>query len=181
MNKEKLLKNINQLCQDNDISENELINIIKKDKETKGEKLLKEKVENNKKYVGKCYRELVKVGMFPQMYRYYKVISERSLYKDFVSCLIFDEFPYYWFNYKSHLYHQKGDYFLGEFDFTPIWIDSIALISLKNLEKIDLDDYEYTFHRMMYAIDDMPWVADHYRFGGKLPFDKDWAATASSE
>ena len=115
------------------------------------------------------------------MYRYYRVVSERSYNENTVSCLIFDEFPYYWFNYQSHLNHQKGDYFLGVFDFEPILVDCISIDDLQIMEEVDLDTYEYEFHRMMYAIDDMPWVADHYRFGGKLPFDKGWAATASGE
>ncbi len=180
--KELFKKDLDELCENYGIKLEDIVHMIRDKEKQKAEKELRDKVEGNKYLVGKTYREKVKPdhGMFPEMYRYYKVVSERSDDSGFVSCLIFDEMPYYWFEYQAHKIHMTGDYYLGSFEFTPIWVDNIRVKNavrqkgIEDIEEIDADLFNSKMDILVAGIKEMRWEADHYRYGGKLPNDKDW-------
>ena len=170
------LNKLNKFLDENNVKIEDLIYDIKQAKYEKAKKSLKDNVNAHKNLVGKCYRRLVKPysGMFPEMYRYYKVISERAENEYTVSCLIFDEVPTYWFEYQAHLAGMIGDYFLGEFEFEPIKVEGIRIDHIKNMEEILPDVFKQNLNSLGNKIAELPWYADHYRFGGKLPTDEDW-------
>jgi len=111
------------------------------------------------------------------MYRYYKVVSAQADASCRVSCLIFDEKPYYWFEPQLHMLYFPGDGTLGEFDFKPMWVDSILTKCFKDkndFEAIDEDLFNLELCCLGQKIAGMPWSAEHYRCGGKLPTDEGW-------
>lgn len=126
--------------------------------------------------VGKCYK-IIKAkphNMFPEMNRYFKVISEQSENECRVECLVFDEHPTYWFSYQSSKAGFPGDYYLGSFDFESIYTEDIMVSSLKSMTKISLEEYNKAMRRYIEELITLPWHAEHYRFGGKMPTDPDW-------
>ncbi len=175
-------KDLEQLCENYGIRVEDMVRMINNEEHQKAEKELKDRVAENSHLVGKTYRKIVnpKDGMFPRMYRYYKVVSERSDNGFNVSCLIFDEKPYYWFEYQAHRLDMAGDYYLGYFEFCPIWVDSIPVKNairvkgIEDLEEIDTDLFNSEMDKLFARIKEMDWVADHYRYGGKLPADEGW-------
>ena len=80
-----------------------LLTVLKERQKEKCDSNLRSVVESHESYVGKCYYEIVKPhnGMFPEMKKYYKIISERCESQYSLSVLTFYEHPYYWFNYRS--------------------------------------------------------------------------------
>jgi len=170
------LNKLNKFCDENNVKVEDLIRNIRQAEYKKEEISLKDKVNSYKNLVGKCYRRLVKPhsGMFPEMYRYYKVISERADSEYEVSCLIFDEAPTYWFEYQAHRVGMIGDYFLGEFEFEPIKVEGVRIDKLKNMEEISSNIFKHNLNLLGNKIAELPWYADHYRFGGKLPTDEGW-------
>lgn len=177
-----LMNDLNELCENYGIKTDDIVRLIRNEEIQKEEKELRDKVAENSHLVGKAYRKKVKPyhGMFPKMYRYYKVVSERSDYSGSVTCLMFDEMPHYWFEYQAHKSHMTGDYHLGSFEFRPIWVDNIRIENavlvkgLEDLEEIDAEMFDAEMDKLIARIKDMNWEADHYRFGGKLPKDKGW-------
>ena len=180
--REHFKEDLNKLCENYGLRIKDIVHMIKNEELQKAEKELRDRVAENSHLVGKTYRKKVSPshGMFPQMYRYYKVISERSDDSLSVSCLIFDEKPHYWFEYQAHKLHMTGDYHLGYFEFCPIWIDSVRVKNairvkgIEDLEEIDADLFDAEMDKLVARIKEMDWVADHYRFGGKLPDDEGW-------
>ncbi len=180
--RELFKEELNKLCENYDIRIKDLVHMLNGEEKQKEEQELRDKVAKNSHLVGKTYREKITPyhGMFPEMYRYYKVISERSLDSASVSCLIFDEKPHYWFEYQAHKLHFTGDYHLGEFYFSPIWIDSVRVKNtigakgIESLEEIDAELFDSEMDKLVAMIKEIDWVADHYRFGGKLPGDEGW-------
>jgi hypothetical protein len=173
---DNLLKDLKAFCIEHNTKLKDLIYELKNSQKQVRQNEVIEKVNANKKLVGLCFRKKVKPrsGMFPEMYRYYRIISERALTEYNVSCLIFDEIPTYWFDYQASLKGSIGDYFLGEFDFNPIWIDSININSLQNMEQIHEGIFKYELNSLGNKINALPWCADHYRYGDKLPTDDGW-------
>jgi hypothetical protein len=171
-----LLNKLNKFCDENGVKLKDLVYDVSQLEREKRDVSIKEETNSHKNLVGKCYRRLVKPrsGMFPEMYRYYKVISERASTSSAVSCLVFDEKPTYWFEYQAHLMGFPGDYFLGEFDFEPISVKEIRVDTLKNMEEIMEGVFKYELNWLGRKIAELPWYADHYRFGGKLPTDEGW-------
>lgn len=178
--KDDFRKDIKKLCEQYGIRPEDAIQLIKQDESSKYEQQLRKDVTSNKEYVGKAYRKLVKPyhGMFPSMYRYFKVISERSDRVGSVSCLVFDQYPHYWFEYQAHMMPMRGDYYLGEFIFTPVWTDVIPVTELLNkADMVETDDFTFSLEleRLAGRISSIEWTPDHYRMGGKLPGDVGWA------
>lgn len=180
--RESLKNDLQELCENYGIKTDDIVRLIRNEEIQKEEKELRDKVAGNSHLVGKAYRKKVKPyhGMFPKMYRYYKVVSERSDYSGNVTCLIFDEIPHYWFEYQAHKLHMTGDYHLGSFEFSPIWVDNVRVENaimvkgIEDLEEIDPDLFNSEMDKLVARIKEMDWVADHYRFGGKLPADEGW-------
>lgn len=67
------------------------------------EEHVKSVVAEHESYVGKCYYMMVKPhgGMFPEMKKYFKIISARGRNEYGMSALTFYEHPLYWFDYNS--------------------------------------------------------------------------------
>ena len=139
------------------------------------EELIKKSLKN-KDLVGRCFYRYESPGLFPKMKKYYKIISYQSTNEYRVECLTFYEHPTYWFNYKSHLAQQPGDYYLGSFDFSTFRVeDEMARYFLnEDFIEISLDEYNEAIISHAKELVEMPWCANHYRYGNKLPTDPDW-------
>ena len=159
-------------------------------------------IEQSQKHdylVGKCFKKRVKPhsGMFPEMWRYYKVISYQSSDQYRVECLEFDEHPTYWFDHQSSALGMPGDYYLGSFDFYGFWTEDVMAnelldtvgnrsmtvmldgkeITLPQRDKytaITLEEYNNAMMNYTQELSELPWYAEHYRLGGKLPTDEGW-------
>ena len=173
-----LIKKLKNFCKYNNVEFDDLLIEIRHEQKEQENKEMREAAARNKQLVGKCFRRRVKPrsGMFPEMYRYYKVVSEQAVNSCCVSCLTFDEEPYYWFEYQAHKAGFPGDFFLGEFDFTPICVKSKLLTTfrLTGVEEISEDEFNTALSCLGQKIAEMPWSAEHYRYGGKLPTDEGW-------
>ena len=125
--------------------------------------------------INKCFLRKTKPhNMFPEMNRYIKVISEQSINECHVECLVFDEHPTYWFSYQSSMVGYPGDYYLGSFDFKSINTEDILVSSLESMTQISLEEYNDAIRKYVEELITLPWYAEHYRFGGKMPTDPDW-------
>lgn len=125
--------------------------------------------------INKCFlRKANPHNMFPEMNRYFKVISEQSDNEYRVECLVFDEHPTYWFSYQSSKVGLPGDYYLGSFEFESINTEDIMVSSLKSMTQISLEEYNEAMRKYIEELITLPWYAEHYRFGGKMPTDPDW-------
>ena len=145
--------------------------IVRKEADQK----LKESVDKNRKYVGKCYSvPSFDTEMFPSMKKYVKVVSERASDAYHVSCLVFHEVPTYWFNYQSTRIGVPGDYYLGSFEFDGIYMDEVRIDELGYGFEISEGEYNRLMQQYINELQSMPWYADHYRCGGKWPQDKNW-------
>jgi hypothetical protein len=102
------------------------------------------------------------------MNRYYKVISERANNEYRVSCLIFDEYPWYWFDEGVVYYH------MGDFDFRGINTDSIMINKLEGYEEIPEEEYNLAMHNYVQELCDLKWFANHKRCGGIMPYEENW-------
>ena len=157
--------------------------IDKKDEE------LKEKIKSNSIYVGKCYKVKVKPnsGLFPEMYKYLKVISERSTNDCRMEVLTFEEHPVYWFEYQDNKGYSVGNYFCGSFDYVGIHTEDYPFFCYKlgknlerqkkeidYLEEISLEEYNTAMNQYIKELQELTWYPDHYRFGDKLPSSEDW-------
>jgi hypothetical protein len=139
-------------------------------KDTEHKRII-QKAKENKKYVGKCYvmRTKPRSGMFPEMNRYYKIISCQSSNEYHVEALAFDEHPTYFFNYQ-------GNHFCGNFSFEGFNIEDIFVQTLINsLKEISEEEYWAAAGKYLSELREMTWYANHYRCGGKLPTDPGWA------
>lgn len=138
---------------------------------------LRDSVEKNRKFVGKCYAiPSFDTQMFPTMKKYLKVVSERASDSYSVSCLVFHEVPTYWFNYQSSRIGTTGDYYLGSFEFDGIYVDEVRIDELGYGFEISEGEYNRLMQQYINELQSMPWYADHYRCGGKWPQDKNWPA-----
>ena len=136
---------------------------------------LRESVEKNRVYVGKCYSiPSFDTQMFPTMKKYVKVVSERASDAYHVSCLVFHEVPTYWFNYQGDRIGSVGNYYLGSFEFDGIYVDEIRIDDLGYGFEISDGEYRRLMQQYINELQSMPWYADHYRCGGKWPQDKNW-------
>ena len=171
-----LEKDFELFCQEHNVTPQSITWMINRAKDKAEEDKIRNKVAENKVFTGRCYKKRVKPyhGMFPEMWRYYKVVSERASTPSLVTCLVFDELPWYFFDYPMHKMHCVGDYFLGTFDFRGIQTDEILTTKFETYTEIDEDEYNLALHNYTQELIDMKWYPDHYRMGGKLPSDDDW-------
>lgn len=162
---------------------------LKKAEDGKALSKLKATVESHKSYVGKCYRRRVQPdnGMFPEMWRYMKVLSERSSNEYRMETLIFDEHPVYWFEHKSSKMDRIGYNYLGEFDFEGLRVEDYPFfcytprtggkqMEIDLLEEIAPGEYNRAMNQYIMELQELVWYPDHWRFGGKLPSDPKWPA-----
>ena len=186
MDVKEILKEIENLSKE-DLDELKL-KLDKSDLETKTEDL-KERIESNKDYVGRCYKILVKPhnGMFPEMYKYIKVISERSSNEYRLSSLVFLEHPIYWFDFQRSKVPRAGNNYLGDFRFLGIHLEDYPFFCYDLLRKdkvgkgidflteISLEEYNNALDNYIEELKNLTWTPNHFRFGGKLPIDKEWS------
>lgn len=144
----------------------------------------KKAVEAHDYIVGKCFKikEAPTNGLFPEMYKYYKVISSRSINQYRATALTFWEHPFYWFDYQASKIGSAGDYYFGYFDFESIEAEDVPFFCNNGVNTIQLDyfteitqeEYDAAMDNYIKELKEMPWTPDHYRFGNKLPTDKNW-------
>ena len=163
----------------------DLMQKIKHQIRIKEEEKMQAVVANHAELVGKCFKIRIKPhsGMFPEMWRYYKIISVRAENEYHVSVLRFDEYPTYWFDYKTSKINRAGDYYFGHYDFDSIIVEDFPFYccDLHGKDKIgdrltEISFSEYNTAMILYInrLQEMKWPADHCRFGGKKPGDLDW-------
>lgn len=168
---------------------NKLMQKIKHQIRVKEEEKMRAAVAEHAGLVGKCFKARVKphIGMFPEMWRYYKIISTRAENENRVSALRFDEYPTYWFDYRASEIGRAGDFYFGHYDFDGIIVEGLPFYcydyDLKGKEYIKIGDKlteislsEYNTAMILYIdrLQEMEWPADHYRFGKKKPGDPNW-------
>ena len=173
MTKEEI---INEIITNPNISIPELINSIKQIQRKQSEDEIKSFLSNSPWVPPRCFRRKIepKHGTFPPCYRYYKIISTRSINIYHVECLIFNEVPTYWFEYNSSKIGMSGDHYLGHFDFNSFFTDSISTNLLKEAEEITEEEYWIAAKDYLANLKSLTWYCDHYRMGGKMPTDPSW-------
>lgn len=151
-------------------------------------------------YVGRCYKTQVcpRSGVFPSMWRYYKILNFRYQGNPYYAeCLMFDEYPLYWFNYQAHKYSYAGDYFLGTTDFEGIHVDAIPFlcnnVSHINMHEhiehfgdisvgkykelfteISLDEYNQAMDTYVNRLKKLHFTTNHARSCDRKPGDPGW-------
>lgn len=166
---------------------NDLIQEVKHQTRVKEEEKMRAAVAEHTELVGKCFKMRVKPhsDMFPEMWRYYKIISTRAENEYRVSALRFDEYPTYWFDYQASKIGRVGDFYFGHYDFDSIIVEDFPFYcyDLKGkghikvgdrLTEISLSEYNAAMILYIDRLQKIGWPADHYRFGGKKPGDSDW-------
>lgn len=166
---------------------NDLMQEIKHQIRIKEEEKMRAAVAEHAGLVGKCFKARVQphFGTFPEMWRYYKIISTRAENENRVSVLRFDEYPTYWFDYRASEIGRAGDFYFGHYDFDSIIVEDFPFcyydlkgeghIQIRNeLTEISLSEYNTAMILYIDRLQEMEWPADHYRFGGKKPSDPDW-------
>lgn len=137
---------------------------------------IKESVKSHKYLEGRCFVRSYKSDLFPKMNRYYKVLTAQADNEFRVECLVFDERPTYWFDYKTQFNGSSpGDYFLGHFDFDSFFTDSVMIDELLKMKEITIEEYNEAANKYLKELLDLKFVAEHYRFGEVWPTDKDWS------
>lgn len=127
----------------------------------------------NKDLVGRCFYDIEKPSMFPEMKKFYKVISHQSINEYRVECLTFYEHPFYWFNFQANA-NLAGDYYLGSFDFESFETEDVMASEIRSKTPISEEEFRTYAIRYVEELLDMPWTARHYRCGSKLPGSKGW-------
>lgn len=165
---------VDMFCKLTHEEQQELFNLFRATERDRQEEELRSKVKSHQQYVGKCYRKTVQphCGMLPPQHRCFKVVSARASNEYRVSVLVVDEVPTYWFGYNEHRVGCAGDYFLGQFDLTSPHIDEVLCGDLVKPGAGFREVSEAEFNAAQVV--DMKFSADHYRFGGKTPFDEGW-------
>lgn len=166
---------------------NDLMQEIKYQTMVKEEERMRAAVAEHTGLVGKCFKARIKphAGMFPEMWRYYKIINARARNEYHVSALRFDEYPTYWFDYQASKIGRAGDFYFGHYDFDSIIVEDFPFYcyDLKGegyikvgdrLTEITLSEYNTAMILYIDRLQEMEWPADHYRFSGKKPGDPDW-------
>ena len=166
---------------------NDLMSEIRQQTRVKEEEKMRAAVAEHIGLVGKCFKARTKPhsGLFPEMWRYYKIINARAKNEYRVSALRFDEYPTYWFEYQASKIGRAGDYYFGSYDFDSIIVEDFPFYcyDLKGegfikvgdrLTEISLAEYNTAMILYIDRLQEMEWPADHYRFGNKKPGDPDW-------
>lgn len=120
---------------------------------------IKTKIETNLALVGKYYKRKVSPhnGMFSEMWKYYKIISNYSTNEYHVSALIFHEYPCYIFNYKISRIPKAENGLYGYFDFDGIFIDDVFIDNLENMIEISKQEYDEALDLYIDRLLKMDW------------------------
>lgn len=171
-----IIDQLKKLSNDNNMSLDELSTLIAKDSRKVEEEKLHNNVQKNEQYVGRCFYNIVNKShsMFPEMKKFYLVISGRSENEYRVECLTFKEQPTYWFDYQMHKMNFVGDYYLGKFEFESFETESIMVSSLKLMTEISREEFNKYAKEYLDKLLNLEWIEDHYRWGGVLPDDPKW-------
>lgn len=181
MQVDELIMEAEKLSEDDKAS---LLRSLSTERRRKESERIREAVKSHEKYVGKCYVENEKPmsGMFPEMRRYYKVVSARAENEYRMTVLTFPERPLYWFDYQNHRIGLAGDGFLGEYEFIGIETDDFPFFcrsrnggrEIDRLTEIPESEFFEALDAFVEELKKMKWPADHYRFGNRTPADEDW-------
>ena len=164
-----------------------LQNELKSISREKEEKKMRAVVDSHMSLVGKCFKTRIQPHskLFPEMWRYYKIISARANNEYRVSALRFDEYPTYWFDYKMSKIGHPGDFYFGHYEFTSIVIEDFPFFCDDwktkgetkvgdKLIEISLTEYNEAMNKYIERLQKLNWPADHYRYGNKMPTDEEW-------
>lgn len=166
----EILKNIETDSLDLSI----LMNELKESRRNKEKEKILEEIAANQDLVGRYFKHRIKPlnFMFPECWKYYKVISAYSKNCYRVECLIFDEYPTYWFNsnWTRDFYNICGTY-----DFDSFYTDNIMAKNLRE-DYIEISSEEYWLAAKKYLnyLRTMDWPSKHYRGGGVWPHELKW-------
>ena len=167
---------IRQFMDRNGVSSEELYSILKDISRIDSDNRIREKVEKNEDLEGRCFCKPTHFGgpRFPEVKKFYKVLSARSENEYRVECLIFTEHPLYWFNYNAHMMGSAGDYYLGRFDFCSFAVESVLADKIREMEEITVEEFNGQACTYLGELLGLKWCPDHCHEGGKLPTDPDW-------
>ena len=148
-----------------------LISKLQKSKREKYFKEIDEKIAANQDLVGRCFKtkRSPRDGMFPECWRYYKVVSAHSENPYRIECLVFDEYPTYWFE-GNYIDDNK----CGIYDFTSFYNESLMVNQIKTCEEITADEYWYAANIYLNRLSMLEWPNNHYRNGGVWPHERKW-------
>ena len=142
------------------------------------------KTRENLDLVGKCYKLYMGHSRFPDMYKYYKVLSIQSENEYRVECLTFYEHPTYWFDTKLSIIGVPGNGYLGNFELYTVEVESIMAKDLRNkeyswnhsrkFEEISLEEYNVALRKHYEELINAEWITDHARTCDTLPTDPKW-------
>lgn len=153
-----LQKEIDDFCERLGVSRNDIKMAI-----TEWNRLLlkaevRQKVKENKQYVGKCYYNA-------PMDRYYLVVSERAEDERRVTCLIFSSHPKYNFRANASKVFDPGNYYEGCFEFDGIYVDDIDIkgkfpfniSALASSTEISEDEYWSAYDNFINELKHLEW------------------------
>ena len=145
----KLEKDLRDVFKNHNLSFNENFGqIYKALYEKEHEKRILEICASHKALVGKCYKRFEEHNSDLELktYKYYKVISERSINQDHVSALVFFDRPYYWFNNLgfSHL----GNVYFGNFLFSFVDTEELFVPDIEDMEEVSLEEYNDAMRKL---------------------------------
>ena len=171
-----LYEQFKEWCEEHGANPMTISDEIIKENDQKCRRRLRKVIDGNVSLVGKCFKQKTcpYEGMFPEMWKYYKVISNYAMNEHEVSCLMFDEHPWYWFNYIDPKYYK------GFFDFDGITVDSVRIGSnifidgIEDFVEITTEEFNKALNSYCKELTQLNWIPNHYRYGDKLPIDKDW-------
>ena len=171
---EDFLTDIAELYKKYDISYSDIEKSLQREiRKEQHNRIIKES-EKNLNLLGKCFKRKTKPEIFPEVTRYYKVISIQSKNEVRVECLVFDNEPKYYFDYQSSMVGNPGDYYLGSFYFDSIWTEDEMASSIRHMEEISLEEYNQAMRDYIDKLIALPWYAEHYRGCNKFPSDPLW-------
>lgn len=176
-NEQEILSKIINIEEEYNLGTYDLQSILKKNDIIKQEKKMVQRIKENAVLVGKCFRikNISEASKFPDMYHYFKVISNRASNQFRVSVLTFKEYPTYWFDYQTHRFApEAGDYINGSFVFSGIKINSILASTLSGMEEIPEKEFNKKMLEYTERLLKLQFYADHWRFGNVLPEDEKW-------
>ena len=170
----KMQTELNDFLVRHGMSRNDLSAYLKDMSKQDYEKRMQMQVEKNSDLVGRFFVHKVSHPMFPEMNRYYRVVSNRCENEYRVSCLAFDEHPTYWFRYRSSKIGQPGDYYLGHYEFESFDVECMMADDIRSMCEITSVEYQKAAEAYLHELMEMQFPADHYRAGNKLPSDPSW-------
>ena len=172
----KIVSKLKEFANENNISLEDLSGMLRVEATNEINGKIRENVAKNKDLVGKCFYTTVKKPshMFPEMRKFFLVLSNRSNNEYRVECLTFYEHPTYWFEYNMHKASYPGDFYLGHFEFDGFETDSYLASNIRSYQEISKDEFNLRAKKYLNELLSLNWIEDHYRWGGVFPQDEKW-------